>query len=75
MARKSIYLFSLLDNFFDDSRRRSERAGIMEKPPIPNFKARISTAIFEQDEVGGLRSGSSLPANAATPHIAELISG
>jgi hypothetical protein len=24
--------------FLDDSKRRSERAGIMEKPPIPNIQ-------------------------------------
>jgi hypothetical protein len=43
--------------FFDDSKRRSKQAGIVEKPrslPYHIFKDRISTSIFEYDKVGGL---------------------
>ena len=60
-------------NFLDDSKRRSERADKMEKPAAQNFKARIATDIFWNEEAGWSRSDFPLHANAAATHIVELI--
>ena len=57
------------------SKRRSERAGIMEKPGAPHFKAWITTDIFCNEEPRWSRSDCPLHANAATPYIMELIPG